>query len=184
MMGNKILNLRKQYNLTQEQLAEKMNVARQTISKWELGETFPDIEQAKKLSQIFNVSLDEMLDNDIKNVIVTKLNTTEKLVRLVLNILKLILLSIIILVIVGVSIIYFKEYFSVTPVSTMQSIECELDGMEYSYKVIMNNETPYILDEVITNDKELNINIEEYINFDDVFKDIRSSVTNRGGKCE
>ena len=64
MIGNKILILRKQYNLTQEQLAEKMNVARQTISKWELGETSPDIEQAKKLSQIFNVSLDEMLDND------------------------------------------------------------------------------------------------------------------------
>lgn len=46
-IGNKILELRKQTNMTQEQLSEKMQVARQTISKWELGETSPDLSQAK-----------------------------------------------------------------------------------------------------------------------------------------
>lgn len=47
-MGSKILELRKQKHMSQEQLAEKIGVARQTISKWELGETSPDIEQSKK----------------------------------------------------------------------------------------------------------------------------------------
>ena len=47
-IGNKILELRKKANLSQEQLAEKINVTRQTISKWELNETTPDIKQAKE----------------------------------------------------------------------------------------------------------------------------------------
>ena len=55
-IGKKIFELRKQNNLSQEALAEKVGVARQTISKWELGETSPDIKQAKELSNIFRVS--------------------------------------------------------------------------------------------------------------------------------
>lgn len=71
-LGNEIHELRKKHNLSQEQLAEKVGVARQTISKWELGETAPDIKQAQMLSQIFNVSLDEMLYNSSKeSVIIT-----------------------------------------------------------------------------------------------------------------
>lgn len=65
-LGNRIHELRKNKSLSQEQLAEKVGVARQTISKWELGETAPDIKQAQMLSQIFNVSLDELLGNDTK----------------------------------------------------------------------------------------------------------------------
>lgn len=62
-LGNKILKLRKNSNLSQEQLAEKMGVSRQTISKWEFGETAPDIKQAQKLSKLFNISLDELVGN-------------------------------------------------------------------------------------------------------------------------
>lgn len=46
-LGNKIVSLRKKNNLSQEELAEKVGVTRQTISKWELEETAPDINQAK-----------------------------------------------------------------------------------------------------------------------------------------
>ena len=87
-MGNKILELRKQEKLSQEQLAEKMNVTRQTISKWELNETTPDIKQAKELSKIFKVSLDELTDNDISNIVVQKVSNTEKLAGLVLKVSK------------------------------------------------------------------------------------------------
>ncbi len=76
--GNKISELRKKQHLSQEQLAEKMNVARQTISKWELGETSPDIRQAKELSKIFKVSLDELAHNDIKDIVIEKVTHTEK----------------------------------------------------------------------------------------------------------
>jgi|GEM_PF-3180426 len=60
-LENQIHELRKRNNMSQEQLAEKMGVARQTISKWELGETSPDIKQAQGLALIFNVTLDELL---------------------------------------------------------------------------------------------------------------------------
>ena len=46
-------------------MGEKVNVTRQTISNWELGETFPNPEQLKLLSKIFQVSIDELLDNEI-----------------------------------------------------------------------------------------------------------------------
>ena len=51
-LGKQIYELRKKANLSQEQLAEKVGVSRQTISKWELGETAPDIKQAQILSRM------------------------------------------------------------------------------------------------------------------------------------
>lgn len=71
-LGEKIVSLRKKNNLSQEELAEKVGVTRQTISKWELEETTPDINQAKKLSKLFNISLDELTNNDISNILVEK----------------------------------------------------------------------------------------------------------------
>lgn len=62
-IGKNILMLRKKQGLSQEQLAEKMGVTRQTISNWELEESSPDIKQAKELSKIFNVSLDQLVNN-------------------------------------------------------------------------------------------------------------------------
>lgn len=110
---NKMLELRKQNDLSQEQLAEKMGVARQTISKWELGETSPDLEQAKRLSQIFNISLDDLTNNKIKDIPITKVSSTKSLTKLIINILKIILMSVIILVVLAVSKIFLEEYFSV-----------------------------------------------------------------------
>lgn len=87
-LGDKILELRKKKGFSQEDLAEKVCVSRQTISKWELGETSPDIKQAKELSKIFGVSLDEMVGNDISNIVMGKISNTERLAGVVLNILK------------------------------------------------------------------------------------------------
>ncbi len=77
-LGDQIYKLRKNHNLSQEQLAEKVGVARQTISKWELGETAPDIRQAQILSQIFSVSLDELLGNDTKKFVNSPQDYKEK----------------------------------------------------------------------------------------------------------
>ncbi len=60
-LSKKIYELRKANNLSQEQLAEKVNVSRQSISKWESGETIPEIERVIELSKIFNVSTDYLL---------------------------------------------------------------------------------------------------------------------------
>ena len=77
-LGDNIFKLRKDCKLSQEQLAEKVDVTRQTISNWELGETSPNPEQLKLLSKALNVSIDELLNNDIKQVLVEKVNNTEK----------------------------------------------------------------------------------------------------------
>lgn len=63
-IGNKIKNLRKQYDLSQEQLARQLNVSYQAVSKWETGASCPDIELLPLLSQVFNVSIDYILSND------------------------------------------------------------------------------------------------------------------------
>lgn len=65
-INKKILLLRKREGLSQEALAEKLNVTRQTVSNWELGQTTPDILQAKELSKIFKVSLDDLTDNKLE----------------------------------------------------------------------------------------------------------------------
>ena len=66
-LGDKILKLRKDNKLSQEQLWEKINVTRQTISNWELGVTSPNPEQLKLLSEELNISIDELLENKIKS---------------------------------------------------------------------------------------------------------------------
>ena len=86
-LGDKILQLRKKNGLSQEQLGEKVDVTRQTISNWELGETAPNPEQLKKMSKAFNVSIDEILDNDSKEFLINKISNTEKLAWIIIKIL-------------------------------------------------------------------------------------------------
>lgn len=57
----KLYELRKKHGISQEELADKLNVSRQTISKWELGESTPDMEKLRGLSDYFDVSLDELV---------------------------------------------------------------------------------------------------------------------------
>lgn len=66
-LGENIYNLRKGKGLSQEKLAEKINVTRQTISNWELGETSPNPEQLILLSDAFGRSIDELVGNEIKS---------------------------------------------------------------------------------------------------------------------
>ena len=66
--GKKILNLRKQLNLTQKDVASKLNVSRQAVAKWESDIGLPDLDNIKKLSTIFNTSIDELLDYKIEDV--------------------------------------------------------------------------------------------------------------------
>ena len=60
-IGDKILNLRTAHGISQEQLAEKMDVSRQTVSKWEMDQALPQIDKVILLSEIFKVSTDELL---------------------------------------------------------------------------------------------------------------------------
>ena len=63
-LGQSLTRARKKQGLTQEQVGEKLGVSRQTISKWELDETLPDIRQARHLAQLYHTTLDDLMDYD------------------------------------------------------------------------------------------------------------------------
>lgn len=65
-LGNSLFHARKKCGLSQEEVAEKLGISRQTISKWETNETVPDIYQAKKMARLYNVSLDDLIEFDIE----------------------------------------------------------------------------------------------------------------------
>ncbi len=142
-IGNKIMELRKKEGLSQEELAEKVGVARQTISKWELGETSPDIKQAKELSKIFNVSLDELVGNDIKEILIEKTSNTEKLAGLILKTVRVMIILLVIFpfayIILYVGVKYYREHSQGRYLE--QSITCEIDGESYSYGYAYYEET-------------------------------------------
>lgn len=136
-IGNKIMKLRKKLGLSQEELAEKVGVARQTISKWELGETSPDLNQSKELSKIFNVSLDELANNDIKSVLIEKINNTEKTARNTFNTLKYFIIFVIVILIILIILYLNKVIDNLDDKGRLidESIICNLYGEEHSYSI-------------------------------------------------
>ena len=64
MIADKIKNARTIKKFTQEQVAEDLNVSRQTISNWENGKSLPDIVRIIRMSELYDLSLDELLKGD------------------------------------------------------------------------------------------------------------------------
>ena len=62
--ADNLIELRKYHDLSQEELAEKIGVSRQTLSKYETGESLPDIEKSKFLADAFGVSIDDLISYD------------------------------------------------------------------------------------------------------------------------
>lgn len=77
--NNKLYNLRKQKGLSQEELANRLNVSRQTVSKWEVGDSTPDMEKLIAMSDLFEISLDELV-MDKKSVHVGETSNTSEIV--------------------------------------------------------------------------------------------------------
>lgn len=70
-VNEKIYLLRKEHNLSQEELANELNVSRQTVSKWETGESSPDIDKIVPLCEYFGITADELLTGN-KNIVEAK----------------------------------------------------------------------------------------------------------------
>ena len=186
-IGNKILELRKKSNLSQENLSELLGVSRQTISKWETGETSPDLKQAASISKIFNVSLDELVDNNIKEVIVEKVSNTEALAGIIIKILKVIgILFLVFLIIDIVALILFSV---VKNENSFESITQEVE------MICSINEEDYII--TVGSDgyfncsncsKEIQKELKEnYIDFSDInntTENINKYFINNNGICE
>ena len=185
-IGKNIMDLRKKNGLSQEELAEKIGVARQTISKWELGETSPDLKQAKELSKLFHVSLDELTNNDIRDVLVEKTSNTEKLAGLILRLIKFMVIFIIVLPILLVVLrIISKNIYEHNAGRLMNvSIQCNLHGEEYGYEFLYYENNGQIKE---AGGSGYLINITDADRYEDAYQaldKIDAYVKNNGGTCE
>lgn len=77
-LSEKIQNLRKTHNLTQEQLAEQLGVSRQSVSKWESDQAVPEVEKLIALSEVFNVTTDYLLKPSEIDALTLKTELLEK----------------------------------------------------------------------------------------------------------
>ncbi len=177
-IGNTISELRKKNNMTQEELAEKLNVARQTISKWECNETSPSLEDASKLAKIFKVSLDELTGN--KNVLEEKVSNVERLAGIIIKILKIIGVLIIIYFIFLVVGIFAFTAFSrgKTSEEVTGSITCTLNNETETYQVTQKDNAL----EVSENVREI-IDVDSYNDSNDILDAIINYYEENNGTC-
>ena len=184
-LGKKIAELRKKNNLSQEELAEKVGVARQTISKSEIGDTTPDINQVKIISKIFNISIDELVDNDINNVIVEKISNTEKLAGITIKILK--VFGIMLIVFITLIFLFVIIFMVDMPrndydIVGRTKVSCNLDNEKYVYEAEYNKNYQVINsggDAYIMNHTD----IESYEDVNKIVAHIEDYFKDHGGKC-
>lgn len=67
MFAENLIQLRKLHQMSQEDLADRIQVSRQTLSKYETGESLPDIEKCKRLADVFNVTMDDLINYEKKD---------------------------------------------------------------------------------------------------------------------
>ena len=67
IFADKLIRLRKQSGLSQEELANELNISRQSVSKWEQAQSIPDLDKIIQLSTFFNVSTDYLIKDEIEN---------------------------------------------------------------------------------------------------------------------
>lgn len=156
-LNEKLYELRKNNNWSQEELAEKLDVSRQTVSKWESNKAIPELEKLVKLSEIYNITLDELVKGTI-SADISRENSDSKVQKLKLFMKKhvkkiLIIFSIIILVCITLFFInisrrlsiiydfskYYKERFQTigetkSGTITEHIIIKDLNSFEESYK--------------------------------------------------
>jgi len=84
ILADKLIKLRKQFGLSQEELAEKMNVSRQSVSKWESANSIPDLNKILKLGEIFGVSTDYLLKDEIEDVETISVDHEPEIIKITL----------------------------------------------------------------------------------------------------
>ena len=202
-LGNKLCELRKKAGLSQEELSEKLDVTRQTISNWELGQTVPDINQAKQIANIFKISLDELADNDVQNILVEKISNTEKLAGLIIKILKILGIAIIIIFCFILLFIIFSfvissktgQYTTSEIVSEVSKdytyLYCSLDNIKYTYYIEYDENNNIIKPSVSyggddpSDAKFIPVNmIHNYTNAQELIGAIQTYFESNGGTCE
>lgn len=185
-LGENILKLRKQNGFSQEQLGDKVGVTRQTISNWELNETTPNPEQLKLLSKVLNVSIDELLDNDLKNIIVDKVSNTEKLAGIIIKTLKVFaVVGVIGIALIILAIIIFNVLPSEKSSNNFKksaTLKCSIESNDYTITIGDGNyfDCPECNKEMIIYLKD----ISDWANIDHSIENINKYFEDNGGICE
>ena len=111
-MGLLIKKMRKEKNMTQLQLASMIPISREAVSKWERGKTLPDYDVIIKLSEIFNIAIDELLSGELKNNNDSKINLKTFQNKIKKKIIKSIFWKIgFIILIIFLSYCFFRQYY-------------------------------------------------------------------------
>ncbi len=85
IIARNICNFRKKMKMTQSELAEKLNFSDKSVSKWERGESVPDVSVLMSLCEIFNITLNDIVSESPKAKTVSKANKTNKLIITLLS---------------------------------------------------------------------------------------------------
>ena len=71
-LGKKVYNIREEKNISQKQLAKQLGISKTLLNKWETCEEVPNLQYINKLSEVLDISVNDLIDNDIRNLISTK----------------------------------------------------------------------------------------------------------------
>lgn len=200
MLGDNIRALRKQRGYSQELLAERLSVVRQTVSKWEKGLSVPDAELLQAIADLFEVPVSDLLgekiDNDEENL--SKINEiaeqlailnnriAEQSIRrrkIIRRVVIGVVLAIFILVAVwGFCIVAFNILPRQNAILTTTALECELDGETYCYEITFdeNYQIYYAGGDAFIAD---HVEAEKYDDANILIAQIEDYFTDRGGVC-
>lgn len=197
MLGENIKNLRKQKGYSQETLAEKLCVVRQTVSKWEQGISVPDAVMLKQISELFEVSVNDLLgsavpaeDADISDVAkqLAVLNDylANRSVKRRKTIKRVIIWGIVaIFALCSLYIAAFcilKSQRAANETRATAHLQCELNGETYLYGITYNDQFQILEaggDAWIAN----HVQTEKYSDANILIAQIEDYFTDRGGTC-
>lgn len=196
MLSKNIRILRKQKGMSQEIMAQQLNVVRQTVSKWEKGLSVPDAEMLIQVAELFEVSVNELLGTNIEsekkeNEIVNQLTLlNEQLAnksRRNHNLLKGIMIGLctflVIVIVINVAHSLTFKFTRSSEVATTTKMTCTLDGKEYIYNVIYNEQYQIIGaggDAWIAN----HVQTEQYSDANILMAQIQDYFIDRGGSVK
>ena len=135
--GENLINLRRQKGWSQDDLANNLNISRQAISKWENNTSKPDVDNIEKISKIFSVTIDNLLDNDLPNDKAVALDVKKKEKKeKTITIVKLMIIAVIILY--AISVIY--KFASLLVIVNGVQKYANLNNYHYVIKTYNNSE--------------------------------------------
>lgn len=198
MLGNNIKKLRKQKGYSQETLAEQLHIVRQTVSKWEKGTSVPDAVMLNLIAELFEVSVSQLLGDDISdteetseiNEVAKQLailneqfaNRSQRRRKTIKGIIIGVAVAMFLMVAIYVLSFGVYKYETHNQVLTTVDVECSLDGETYLYEITYNENYQVIYaggDAYIAN----HVQTEQYDDANILIAQIEDYFKDRGGTC-